>query len=140
MSSREFVDLFALSFIVPGPSMLAAFIGFKASVPYGTWSGLIGAGVGTLAIFLPNLAMLILVSTFWERLEKWKWKPCISRSMLVIVSGALSAATLFVTQTTVTSPAAVLIALASLPLLLLSDINPVLIVLLCAVAGFFFLG
>jgi hypothetical protein len=47
---------------------------------------------------------------------------------------------LFVTQTTVTSPAAVLIALASLPLLLLSDINPVLIVLLCAVAGFFFLG
>jgi chromate transporter len=140
MSSREFVDLFALSFIVPGPSMLAAFIGFKASAPYGTWSGLIGAGVGTLAIFLPNLAMLILVSTFWERLEKWKWKACISRSMLIIVSGALSAATLFVTQTTVTSPTAVLIALASLPLLLLSDINPVLIVLLCAVAGFFFLG
>jgi chromate transporter len=140
MTSREFVDLFALSFVVPGPSMLAGFIGLKACAPYGTWAALIGAGVAALAIFLPNLILLIVVSKFWERLAKWKWKPSISRAMLVIVAGALSAAIMFVTQTTLTSPTAVLIALFSLLLLLLSDINPVLIVLLCAAAGFFFLG
>jgi chromate transporter len=140
MTSREFVDLFALSFVVPGPSMLAGFIGFKACAPYGTWPAVLGAGVVTLAIFVPYFVLIILVSTFWEKLAKWKWKPSISRSMLVIVAGALSAAIMFVTQTTLTSPSAILIALVSLLLLLLSDINPVLIVLLCAAAGFFFLG
>jgi chromate transporter len=140
MSSREFVDLFALSFVVPGPSMLAGFIGFKASIPFGTKAGLIGAVVAALAIFLPNLGLLILVSKFWERLAKWKWKPSITRSMLIIVSGAAAAACMFVTETTLLSPPAFLIAFASLFLLLLSDINPVLVVLLCGVAGFFFLG
>jgi chromate transporter len=140
MSSREFVDLFALSFVVPGPSMLASFIGFKASIPFGMKAGFIGAAVAAVAIFLPNLVLLILVSKFWERLAKWKWKPCISRSMLIIVSGALSAACMFVTETTLLSPSALLIAFVSLCLLLLSDINPVLIVLLCGFAGFFFLG
>jgi chromate transporter len=140
MSSREFVDLFALSFVVPGPSMLAGFIGFKASIPFGTKAGLIGAVVAALAIFLPNLGLLILVSKFWERLAKWKWKPSISRSMFIIVSGAAAAACMFVTETTLLSPPAFLIAFASLFLLLLSDINPVLVVLLCGVAGVFFLG
>ena len=140
MSSREFVDLFALSFVVPGPSMLASFIGLKATIPFGTKAGLIGAAVAALAIFLPNLVLIILVSKFWEKLAKWKWKPCISRAMLIIVSGALAAACMFVTETTLLSPSAILIAFVSMFLLLLSDINPVLIVLLCGVAGFFFLG
>ena len=47
---------------------------------------------------------------------------------------------MFITETTVTSPKTAAIAVCSALLLLLSDLNPVLIMLLSAVAGWLFLS
>src|SRR6516225_3795410 len=48
LTPQEFVELFAIARVTPGPgSMLATLIGFKVA-------GLAGAAVATLALFLPS--------------------------------------------------------------------------------------
>lgn len=140
MTQREFVDLFSMSFLVPGPSMLSALVGLKACSSYGIGIKFLGAVVAVLALFLPSIAVVLLVAHFWNRLAEWKWRPTIGRAMLLIAAGALSAGLMFITETAFTSNAAAVVASGAMIALIITDINPVLIVILSAVAGFFFLG
>ena len=140
MSQREFVDLFSMSYLVPGPSMLSALVGLKACSSYGLGGKLLGASVAILALFLPSIVVVLLVAHYWSRLAEWKWRPTIGRSMLLIAAGALSAALMFITETAITSSITAAIAAGSVLALILTDINPVLVVILSAVAGLLFLG
>jgi chromate transporter len=140
MTQREFVDLFSMSFLVPGPSMLSALVGLKACSSFGLGGRMIGASVAVLALFLPSILVVLLVAHYWNRLKGWPWRPTIGRAMLLIASGALSAALMFITETAITSSTSAAVAAASVLALILTDINPVLIVSLSAIAGFLFLG
>lgn len=140
MTQREFVDLFSMSFLVPGPSMLAALVGLKACSSFGLGGKFLGAVVAVMALFLPSIAVVLLVAHSWKRLEEWKWRPSIGRAMLLIAAGALSAALMFITETALSSSTAAAVAAGAMLALIITDINPVLVVLLSAVAGYFFLG
>src|ERR1700684_4658936 len=64
---QEFVELFALARITPGPgSMLATLIGFKVA-------GLAGAAVATLALFVPSSVLCFLVARVWNRYRGRPW-------------------------------------------------------------------
>jgi chromate transport protein ChrA len=93
-----------------------------------------------LALFLPNIIVILSAANSWDWLSEWKWRHSVGRALLLIAAGALSAAFMFITETAVSSPVLALIAMMSALLLLLSDLNPILIVLLSGVAGFLFLG
>ena len=140
MDGREFVNFFAMSFIIPGPSMLAALIGLKACYPFGVKWAVLGSIITLLALFLPNLVVILSAAHSWDWLSGWRWRTSIGKALVLIASGALSAAVMFITETTVTSPKTAAIAVCSALLLLLSDLNPVLIMLLSAVAGWLFLS
>ena len=140
MTQREFVDLFSMSFLVPGPSMLSALVGLKACSSFGLRGKFIGATVAVVALFLPSILVVLLVAHYWNRLENWRWRPTIGRAMLLIAAGALSAALMFITETAITSSITATLAAGSVLALILTDINPVLIVILSAMAGYLFLG
>jgi len=140
MSQREFVDLFSMSFLVPGPSMLSALVGLKACDSFGIGAKMVGAIVAVTALFLPSILVVLLVAHYWNRLENWRWRPTIGRAMLLIACGALSAALMFITETAISSSVSAAIAAGSVLALILTDINPVLVVILSAVAGYLFLG
>jgi chromate transporter len=140
MTQREFVDLFSMSFLVPGPSMLSALVGLKACSSFGLGGKFLGAVVAVLALFLPSIAVVLLVAHYWNRLAEWKWRPTIGRAMLLIAAGALSAALMFITETAFTSSTAAVVSAGAMLALIITDINPVLVVILSAVAGYFFLG
>jgi chromate transporter len=140
MDKGDFVNFFSLSFLIPGPSMLSSMIGLKACSDFGPEWAVLGALVAMLALFLPNIVVILSAANCWDWLSEWKWRHSVGRALLLIAAGALSAAFMFITETAVVSPVLALIAIISALLLLLSDLNPILIVLLSGVAGFLFLG
>lgn len=140
MDKKEFLDLFSLSFIIPGPSMLAAFIGLKACIPFGQQWALAGALIAMLALFLPNLVVILAAAHSWDWLKAWRWRPSVGKALIIIASGALAAAFMFITESAVQSTPSALIALSCAVLLLITDLNPVLIILLSGAAGWLFLG
>ena len=140
MDKQDFVNFFSLSFLIPGPSMLSSMIGLKACSEFGEGWALLGAFVAMLALFLPNIIVILSAANSWDWLSEWKWRHSIGRALLLIAAGALSAAFMFITETAIGSPVLALIAMMSALLLLLSDLNPILIVLLSGIAGLLFLG
>jgi chromate transporter len=140
MDKKEFLDLFSLSFIIPGPSMLATFIGLKACIPFGEQWALVGALIAMLALFIPNLVVILAAAHSWDWLKVWRWRPSVGKALIIIASGALAAAFMFITESAVQSTPSALIALGCAVLLLITDLNPVLIILISGGAGWMFLG
>lgn len=140
MDKGDFLNFFSLSFIIPGPSMLAAFIGLKACSPFGERWALVGALIAMLALFVPNMAVILTAAHSWDWLSQWRWRPSVGKALLLIASGALSAAFMFITESAVQSTASALIAIGCALILLITDLNPVLIILLSGIAGLLFLG
>ncbi len=64
LTTKEFLDGFALGQITPGPvAITATFVGFKVM-------GVIGALFSTIAIFLPSFLMLIVFVRIFKRIEQ----------------------------------------------------------------------
>jgi len=139
MDKEDFVNFFSLSFLIPGPSMLSSMIGLKACSEFGERWALLGAIVAMLALFIPNIVVILSAANSWSWLIKWKWRHSVGRALLLIATGALSAAFMFITQTAIHSPTLALIAIFSALLLILSDLNPILIVIISGVVGLVFL-
>jgi hypothetical protein len=84
--------------------------------------------------------VILSAANSWDWLREWRWRHSIGRALLIIATGALSAAFMFITETAVGSPVLALITIGSALLLILSDLNPILIVLISGIAGLMFLG
>lgn len=88
LTSREFIDYFAISRAAPGPgSLLVTIIGWKV---YG-W---LGALVATLALILPSSLLAYFVSRVWNRYRGRKWHTALERGLAPIGTGLIVAAVL----------------------------------------------
>ena len=88
LTGREFIDLFAIARITPGPgTMLATLIGWKVA-------GLSGALVATLALFLPACLLCFLVSRVWNRYRGKPWHEAFEQGLAPIGAGLLFAGVL----------------------------------------------
>jgi chromate transporter len=85
LTPREFVDLFAIARVTPGPgSMLATLIGFKVA-------GLAGAAVATLALYLPSSLICFAVARVWNRYRGRPWHQPFEDGLAPIGAGLLFA-------------------------------------------------
>ncbi len=81
LTTREFLDGFALGQITPGPvAITATFVGFKVM-------GIIGALISTIGIFLPSFLMLIILIKVYKKIEQ----NCYVQSFLNGVKSAVVA-------------------------------------------------
>jgi chromate transporter len=63
MDSKTFMDGIALGQVTPGPIVITAtFVGYQIA-------GLLGAVVGTLAIFSPSFLMVLITVPYFDRLQ-----------------------------------------------------------------------
>ena len=76
---KEFLDFVAISEITPGPVAInmATFVGYKAG-------GLLGALLGTIAVFFPSFVVLTTLVPYYDRIKR-------SRPIQVMVRGVLAA-------------------------------------------------
>jgi chromate transporter len=83
LTLRQFLDGILLGFVTPGPIIITAtFIGY--------WiKGLLGAVVGTVAIFLPPILMIIFLTPYYQRVKESRWMRPVIQGILSALVGML---------------------------------------------------
>ena len=94
MSSREFIDIFAISEMTPGPIAVnsATFLGYKVA-------GFIGAFTATFAVILPSFIVISLIFAFILKFKNSPYVDWIFKGIRPIVLGLILAAGITVAKT-----------------------------------------
>jgi len=88
MSTRVFMDGIAMGQVTPGPIVITAtFVGYRIA-------GLVGAAVGTVAVFLPSFLILSLVVPRFDRMKSDPYFQRAMRGILASFVGLLLAVTI----------------------------------------------
>lgn len=108
MDSKTFMDGIALGQVTPGPIVITAtFVGYQVA-------GLLGAIVGTIAIFSPSFLMVLATVAYFDRLQHALLFRKALRGILASFVGLLLAVALQFGIAASWSTAAILLALAAL--------------------------
>jgi len=85
LTQAEFIDVFAISRAAPGPgSLLVTLIGWKVS-------GMYGAIVASLALFLPASLLAYVAARAWNRHQGRVWHRAFERGLAPIATGLILA-------------------------------------------------
>lgn len=89
LTSAEFADIVAISQMTPGPIAInsATYVGYSVA---GVW----GSVVATIAVCLPALTLMILITRFFLHLHKNRLVKGVIAGMKPVVIGMIGAATL----------------------------------------------
>ncbi|HEY9281728.1 MAG TPA: chromate transporter [Eoetvoesiella sp.] len=87
ITNAQFLDLFALSRLTPGPkSLLVTLVGWEAA-------GFLGAIVASIAIFVPSALLVYCLARLWARYEHSPLIKAIEQGLLPVAAGMILAAT-----------------------------------------------
>lgn len=94
VTSREFVELFAIARGAPGPgSMLVTLIGWKAA-------GWLGALVATAALYVPSSLVALMVTKVWNRFSGRTWHTALQAGLAPVGTGLMVAGIISILQAT----------------------------------------
>lgn len=129
----QLIHLYSLGQLAPGPNMMMI-------VPVGDWvAGVPGALLVAVAFFGPTAILTYVVGTWWGRLASWPWRTSIQHGLAPVSIGLLLAGCITMGRGAITGLDTALIGLAVLATLMVSNINPAVLVLGGAVIGVMFL-
>lgn len=112
MTTREFIELFAVARIAPGPgSMLVTLVGWKVA-------GWTGALLATLAMFVPASLVCLLVSRAWSKHRGKAWHAILEEGLAPIGSGLILAGAITLFQLSGHGAASIAVALATTAIML----------------------
>ena len=121
MTASEFLDLFAISRMSPGPgSLLVTLIGWQVG-------GIAGAVVATIAIFVPTAVMTLYVASVWERFKGARWQRIIEAGLKPIAAGTVLASVWVLLRALDGGWPAQAVALVSTAILVMTPVNPLII-------------
>lgn len=121
LSSREYVDYFAISRSSPGPgAMLVTLIGWKLA-------GWTGAIVATVAIFLPSSLLCYRIAKVWNRHRGTPLHKALEQGLLPIGTALTIAGAIITQHTSQTGALGWTIALLATGLLVLRNLHPLLV-------------
>ena len=132
LTLKEFLDGLALSQLTPGPlAMLATFTGFRAG-------GFLGGLIATVFIFLPCTALMLFLSSRYEKLRDMELIKVALDGILPAVVGLVVAAAYNLGKTSLLSPRDFLLLCGGFLLLQFTRVSPMLVTLGAGAIGFFF--
>lgn len=136
LTNSEFTDIVAISQMTPGPIAInsATYVGY--TVTGNVWGSLIA----TIAVCLPSLTLMLLITKFYLRLRDnlyvksmmWGMKP------MLIAMIALAAIILLSPETFIDTISWVIFAAAFLAAV--SRVNPIILIVLSGIAGYLIYG
>ena len=84
-SGREYIEMFAIARVSPGPgSMLATIVGWR-------FAGLPGALTATIALYLPCSLLCFFVARAWNRYRGSQWHAATENGLRPIAAGLMIA-------------------------------------------------
>lgn len=118
MSDPQFLNLFALSRMAPGPgSLLAALVGWQVA-------GWAGALVAAVAIFAPSSFLVYGLARLWARTRGARWQVAVERGLAPVAAGMILAAVFVLLSSTEGGWLAWAVALGSGAVLLATRVSP----------------
>lgn len=96
LKASEFVDIIAIAEMTPGPIAInsATFVGYKAA-------GLFGSIFATIGVALPSLILILIVSSFFFKIQKKPINIMIFYGVRPVITGLIAAAAVFVAETAI---------------------------------------
>ena len=153
LSAAEFTDIVAVSQMTPGPIGInsATYVGYTAVLNSGSpeWLAVIGSFVASLAVMLPSLVLMLVVSRFFMKHSKNRNVEAVFAALRPAVVGLIaSAALLLMTKENFGSPVetplqfgvSVTLFVAAFVAMKFFKVSPILILLLAGAFGGVFYG
>ncbi len=126
----QLIHFYSVGQMAPGPNMMMI-------IPVGDWAaGPLGALVVVIAFFGPTALLTFAVGRLWMRLETWPWRLSIQRGLAPVSVGLLLAGCFTIAKGSIFGVSTAAIAVGVLLVMLQYKINPALLVLGGAVAGY----
>ena len=141
ISVADFTDIVAISQTTPGPIAFntATYIGYTATTQlgYSAAQGVLGSAICTIAVSLPSIILMTIVSYFFSRFRNNRWVEATLDFLRPAVIGLIAAAALllinghnFIDYKSWIIFGVVLVAS-------LRKVDPILLIVLAGVAGYF---
>ena len=147
LTNAQFADIVAISQITPGPIAInsATYVGYSVGMQTGhVWCGVLGSVIATFAVCLPSLTLMILVARFFLKLKNNRWVEGAMLGMRPAVIGMIAAAALLLIFPHSSEPdeqnfidAWSWVLFGGVFLGSWRKVNPILLIVLSAVAGIF---
>ncbi|MEP9379823.1 chromate transporter [Aquabacter sp. CN5-332] len=131
MSFPQLIHLYSVGQMAPGPNMMMI-------AGIGQWvAGPLGALVVVIAFFVPTGLLTLYVGRLWKRLDHWPWRASIQRGLAPVSIGLLLAGAISISQGALLGWTSAGIAAAVLLALLATRMNPIPLIGIAAVVGYF---
>ena len=132
LTQQEFLDGAAISQLTPGPlAVMATFAGYKIG-------GIMGALVGTVAVFTPGTLLMLFLSASYARYGKNRSVKIVLSTLTPAIAGLLIAAAWIIGRESVRNWPAVVILIISLVALIRFRVNPAILIGAAAIIGVVF--
>ena len=133
MTSSEFIDIFAISEMTPGPVAVnsATFLGYKVG-------GLIGAFTATLAVVLPSFIIISILYYSIEKFKNSKYVDWIFQGIRPVVLGLIASAAISVARTSLVDIKSVILGIVLFYFVGFKDLNPILAIVISGIVGLIF--
>lgn len=131
VTDRQFVDIFAITNITPGPTMLfICILGWRAA----GWLGMVAATIG---MFGPTSIVTYYVRRVWDKFEKSEWRHAVEMGLAPIGVGLLMSGAMVLARGACVGPITIGIAAATCILMTFTRINLLVIMAIAGIAGLF---
>lgn len=118
MNNGQFLDLYALSRITPGPgALLATLVGWQTA-------GILGALVASFAIFVPSSVLVFALAHVWARYKQTACIRAIEAGLVPVAAGMILATSFIILQAAEGGWLAWIIAAVSTLALALTRVSP----------------
>lgn len=131
LTNSEFIDIVAISQVTPGPISInmATYVGY--TVTHSVW----GSVIATIAVCLPSLIIMLIIAILYNRVKNNIYIKGIMKSLAPIVVGLILSAFILLCdkENFVDYKSFIIFGVATI--LSLKKINPILLIILSALAG-----
>ncbi|MET0701912.1 MAG: chromate transporter [Mycobacterium sp.] len=139
LTDSQFADVFSISQTTPGPSILiVAMIGYAAGLHDGGIAGaILGGVVATVAMVIPAASLMYVVTLFWQKAQKSSWRIAVEKGFAPLTVGLILATSLVMSRAADHDWRAYLLTAVCTLIFVRTSVNPLIIVAVAGVIGYF---
>jgi chromate transporter len=139
MTNSQFADIFSISQTAPGPSILiVTLVGYGAGLTVGGVPGaIIGGVIATVAMIVPAASLMYVVTLFWQKAQKAKWRIAVEKGFAPLTVGLIMATSLVMSRAADHDWRAYLLTAICTAIFVFTNTNPLIVVGAAGVIGYF---
>jgi chromate transporter len=139
LTDAQFANIFSISQTAPGPSILiVTLVGYGAGLTVGGVPGaIVGGLIATAAMLLPAASLMYVVTLFWQKAQKSKWRLAVEKGFAPLTVGLIMATSLVMSRAADHDWRAYTLTAICTAIFVFTKTNPLIVVAAAGVLGYF---